>query len=64
VYDRVIPVSVKFREAYARGTPLIHYDRSCAGAEAYRDAARAYLAGAPLGPRLAATDDEDETEAA
>ena len=45
VYDRVIPASVKFREAYARGTPLIHYDRAGAGAEGYRAAARAYLAG-------------------
>ena len=63
VYDRVIPVSVKFREAYARGTPLIHYDRSCAGAEAYRAAARAYLAGGRPGPRLAGSADE-ETEAA
>ena len=59
VYDRVIPVSVKFREAYARGTPLIHYDRSCAGAEGYRAAARAYLAGGQPGPRLAATADEE-----
>jgi chromosome partitioning protein len=46
VYERVIPASVKFREAYARGTPLIHYDRSGAGAEGYRAAARDYLAGA------------------
>ena len=44
VYERVVPASVKFREAYARGTPLIHYDRLCAGAEAYRAAAEAYLA--------------------
>jgi chromosome partitioning protein len=64
VYDRVIPVSVKFREAYARGTPLIHYDRSCAGAEAYRAAARAYLAGVQPGLRTAPTGDEEETEAA
>ena len=35
VYERVIPASVKFREAYARGTPLIHYDRAGAGAEGY-----------------------------
>ena len=27
VYDRVVPASVKFREAYARGIPLVHYDR-------------------------------------
>jgi chromosome partitioning protein len=45
VYDRVVPASVKFREAYARGTPLIHYDRLSAGADAYRAAAQAYLAG-------------------
>lgn len=45
VYDRVIPASVKFREAYARGTPLIHYDPAGAGALGYREAARAYLAG-------------------
>ena len=44
VYERVVPASVKFREAYARGTPLIQYDRLCAGAEAYRAAAVAYLA--------------------
>ena len=43
VYERVVPISVKFREAYARGTPLIHYDRLGAGTEAYRAAARTYL---------------------
>lgn len=43
VYDRAIPSSVKFREAYARGTPLIQYDRFCAGAHAYRSAAEAFL---------------------
>jgi chromosome partitioning protein len=45
VYERAVPVSVKFREAYARGTPLIHYDRLSPGADAYREAAQAYLAG-------------------
>jgi chromosome partitioning protein len=45
VYDRVVPTSVKFREAYARGVPLIHYDRLSTGADAYRAAARAYLMG-------------------
>ena len=45
VYERVVPGSVKFREAYARGTPLIHYDRFSPGAEAYRAAAEAYLSG-------------------
>ena len=45
VYDRVVPASVKFREAYARGMPLVHYDRFSQGAEAYRQAARALLEG-------------------
>ena len=36
---------MKFREAYARGIPLIYYDRFSAGAEAYRAAATAYLGG-------------------
>lgn len=43
VYDKVVPSSVKFREAYARGVPLVHYDRFNAGAEAYRAAARSFL---------------------
>jgi chromosome partitioning protein len=43
VYDKVVPSSVKFREAYARGVPLVRYDRFGAGAEAYRAAARAFL---------------------
>jgi chromosome partitioning protein len=45
VYEHVVPASVKFREAFARGTPLIHYDRLSAGAEAYRAAAQVYLTG-------------------
>ena len=51
VYERVVPSSVKFREAYARGVPLIHYDRLGTGAEAYREAARTFLtnAGRPHG---------------
>jgi chromosome partitioning protein len=44
VYDKVVPTSVKFREAYARGIPLVHYDRFGAGAAAYRAAAEAFLA--------------------
>jgi chromosome partitioning protein len=43
VYDKVVPTSVKFREAYARGVPLVAYDRFSPGAEAYRAAARAFL---------------------
>src|SRR5262249_22798989 len=44
VYDKVVPTSVKFREAYARGVPLVCYDRFSPGAEAYRAASRAFLA--------------------
>ena len=44
VFERSIPVSVKFREAYARGVPLVHYDRLGSGASAYRAAAEAFLA--------------------
>ena len=51
VYQKVVPSSVKFREAYARGVPLVQYDRFSAGAEAYRDAARAFL-GQDAGPIL------------
>jgi chromosome partitioning protein len=43
VYERAVPTSVKFREAYARGVPLVHYDRFGAGAAAYRAAAEAFL---------------------
>ena len=56
VYQKVVPTSVKFREAYARGVPLVQYDRFSAGAEAYRDAARAFL-GQDARPIL---DDPDE----
>jgi chromosome partitioning protein len=71
VYDRVIPSSVKFREAYARGVPLIRYDRFNAGAEGYRAAARAFLGqaeesavavGAPFAPEPTAGDDESWIE--
>lgn len=43
VFDRSVPTSVKFREAYARGVPLVVYDRLSAGALAYREAAEALL---------------------
>jgi chromosome partitioning protein len=43
VYPKSIPTSVKFREAYARGIPLVHYDRFGLGASAYRAAAEAFL---------------------
>jgi chromosome partitioning protein len=43
VYAKAVPTSVKFREAYARGIPLVHYDRFGPGASAYRAAAEAFL---------------------
>jgi len=63
VYPRAVPASVKFREAYARGIPLVHYDRFSAGAEAYRSAARAYLLGQEA-PELVqdASDEGDEPD--
>lgn len=59
VYERVVPASVKFREAYARGTPLIHYDRFSAGAEAYRAAAATYLATGKSVQEINATERSD-----
>lgn len=55
VYDKAVPTSVKFREAYARGVPLVHYDRFGAGASAYRAAAEAFL-----GPRLSVISPQSE----
>lgn len=43
VYPKTVPASVKFREAYARGIPLVEYDRFGPGASAYRAAAEAFL---------------------
>jgi chromosome partitioning protein len=48
VYDRAVPTSVKFREAYARGVPLIRYDPHGLGTMAYRAAAEAMLQRAGL----------------
>lgn len=45
VHDLAVPASVKFREAYARGIPLIHYDRLSPAATAYRAAAQAFAQG-------------------
>ena len=42
VYERVVSTSVKFREAYARGIPLVNYDPHGSGAQAYRDAAESF----------------------
>jgi chromosome partitioning protein len=70
VYPRVVPASVKFREAYARGIPLVHYDRFNAGAEAYRAAAAAFLgAQEPSAPPASTSgpieqEDVDDEEAA
>jgi chromosome partitioning protein len=56
VYAHAVPASVKFREAYARGIPLVHYDPASPGAAAYRAAAEAFLArgGAAQEPGLRA----------
>lgn len=43
VFERAVPTSVRFREAYARGLPLIHYAPESKGARAYREAAEAFL---------------------
>jgi chromosome partitioning protein len=66
VYERAVPSSVKFREAFARGIPLIRYDRFGAGAEGYRAAARAFLgrggdpvAAVAAGPATAPDPDPD-----
>lgn len=40
VFPKVVPISVKFREAYARGIPLVVYDPEGPGAIAYADVAR------------------------
>jgi chromosome partitioning protein len=61
VYPRVVPASVKFREAYARGIPFVNYDRFSAGAAAYRAAATTYLTGSgqPDLTTMAVVDDEE-----
>ena len=43
-FERSVPTSVRFREAYARGVPLVRYDPYGAGARAYQAAAEAFLA--------------------
>lgn len=40
-FPKAVPISVKFREAYARGIPLVKYDPEGAGAAAYQEAAKA-----------------------
>lgn len=50
VFDKVVPTSVKFREAYARGIPLVIYDRFNLGAMAYHAAAEGFLARRPDDP--------------
>ena len=60
VYERVVPISVKFREAYARGTPLVHYDRLGAGTEAYRAAAQTYLSSGQVETKMSAAETDDQ----
>ncbi|QDV39600.1 ParA family protein [Tautonia plasticadhaerens] len=51
-FDRSVPTSVRFREAYARGVPLVRYDPYGAGSRAYQAAAEAFLSrgGEPVDP--------------
>lgn len=42
-FERSVPTSVRFREAYARGVPLVRYDPYGAGSRAYQAAAEAFL---------------------
>lgn len=42
-FDRSVPTSVRFREAYARGIPLVRYDPYGSGSRAYQEAAEAFL---------------------
>jgi chromosome partitioning protein len=44
VYEKAVPTSVKFREAYARGVPLVKYDPYGSGSLAYQAAAESLLA--------------------
>ena len=64
VYDKAVPISVKFREAYARGIPLVQYDRLGSGANAYRAAAESFWKRAgevpPRNPQPRWTADADE----
>ena len=50
-FERSVPTSVRFREAYARGVPLVRYDPYGAGARAYQEAAETFLSrgGDPVG---------------
>jgi len=60
-FTRSVPPSVRFREAYARGVPLIYYDPYGSAAGAYRAAAEAFLSrgGEAIDPE---GDDRDGTE--
>jgi chromosome partitioning protein len=42
-FERSVPTSVRFREAYARGIPLVRYDPYGLGSRAYQAAAEAFL---------------------
>lgn len=44
VYETLIPRGVRLSEAPSHGQPIIAYDPHCAGANAYRDLAREFLA--------------------
>ena len=60
-FERSVPTSVRFREAYARGVPVVRYDPYGAGTRAYQAAAEAFLTrggeAASSGPTGAPPDD-------
>ena len=51
-FERSVPTSVRFREAFARGVPLVYYDPYGTAARAYQAAAESFLrrGGEAVGP--------------
>jgi chromosome partitioning protein len=43
VYSNIIPRNVKLAEAPSYGMPIMLYDKSCKGAEAYMELAQEFL---------------------
>lgn len=64
-FERSVPTSVRFREAYARGVPLVRYDPYGAGSRAYQAAAEAFLirGGEPVEPDRITSDRDTPHEA-
>ena len=49
VFKTAIPRNVRLSEAPSHGMPVLHYDKSSRGAEAYRELAREFIARNPKG---------------